>query len=146
MPTATKTKPKAPAPPPPPFKKQINPMDVHVGKQIRIARLAAGMSQEKLGDAIGLTFQQVQKYEKGTNRVSGSRLSQIAGVLNVPTVETFFAGGPGYPTNGGKKTDPFVYDMLASSDGLQMLKLWQKLSSKHRRAIIDLSNNIVSGP
>ena len=66
-----------------------NPVDIHVGSRIRLRRTLLGMSQEKLGDAIGLTFQQVQKYERGTNRVGASRLFDLSGVLDVP-VQFFF--------------------------------------------------------
>ena len=66
-----------------------NPVDIHVGSRIRLRRTLLGMSQEKLGSAISLTFQQVQKYERGTNRVGSSRLYQLAKVLNVP-VSFFF--------------------------------------------------------
>ena len=76
------------------LKKATNPIDRHVGSRVRMQRMMLGMSQEKLGEAIGLTFQQVQKYEKGTNRISASRLQHIAHVLNVP-VAFFFDGAPG---------------------------------------------------
>jgi len=66
-----------------------NPIDIHVGKRVRLRRTLLGMSQEKLGDAIGLTFQQVQKYERGTNRIGSSRLWQLSQVLDVP-VSYFF--------------------------------------------------------
>ncbi len=70
-------------------KKSPNPIDQHVGRRVRMRRMMLSLSQEKLGDAIGLTFQQVQKYEKGSNRISASRLQQIALVLQVPP-EFFF--------------------------------------------------------
>ena len=69
-----------------PSTKRMEPMDYHIGQQIKIARIAAGMTQEQLGKAIGVTFQQVQKYENGLNRISGSRLQLIADALNVPRV------------------------------------------------------------
>ena len=69
-------------------KKVPKPVDVQVGSRVRMRRLMRGMSQEKLGDALGLTFQQVQKYEKGTNRMGSSRLQQAANILEVPV--TFF--------------------------------------------------------
>ena len=72
-------------------KKAPNPIDKHVGSRVRMRRMMLSMSQEKLGDALGLTFQQVQKYEKGTNRVGASRLQQIAQILQVP-VAFFFEG------------------------------------------------------
>ena len=75
------------------MKKVPNPIDRHVGSRVRMRRMLAGVSQEKLGEALGLTFQQVQKYEKGTNRISASRLQQIAKMLDVP-VSFFFDGAP----------------------------------------------------
>ena len=75
------------------IKKVPNPIDRHVGSRVRMQRMLAGVSQEKLGDALGLTFQQVQKYEKGSNRISASRLQQIAKMLDVP-VSFFFDGAP----------------------------------------------------
>ncbi len=74
-------------------KKAPNPIDKHVGSRVRMRRMMLGMSQEKLGDALGLTFQQVQKYEKGTNRIGASRLQQISQILQVP-VSFFFEGAP----------------------------------------------------
>jgi len=72
------------------------PIDVHVGQRIRLRRTLMGLSQEKLGEALGLTFQQVQKYERGANRVSASRLLELSRVMNVP-VSFFFDGAPGEP-------------------------------------------------
>ena len=74
-------------------KKQPNPIDIHVGTRIRLRRAMVSMSQEKLGEALGITFQQVQKYEKGTNRVGASRLQNIAAIQNVP-VSFFFEDAP----------------------------------------------------
>src|SRR6478672_7773752 len=74
-------------------KKVPNPIDRHVGSRVRMRRMMLGMSQEKLGDALGLTFQQVQKYEKGANRIGASRLQQISQILQVP-VSFFCEGGP----------------------------------------------------
>jgi transcriptional regulator with XRE-family HTH domain len=73
--------------------KNPNPIDRHVGSRVRMRRMIVGMSQEKLGEALEVTFQQVQKYEKGTNRMRASRLQQIAKVLGVP-IEFFFEGAP----------------------------------------------------
>ena len=81
-------------------KKTPNPTDKHVGSRVRMRRMMLNMSQEKLGDALGLTFQQVQKYEKGTNRIGASRLQQISNILQVP-VSFFFEGGP----HGGGKAE-----------------------------------------
>ena len=76
------------------MKKVPNPIDRHVGSRVRMRRILLGMSQEKLGEALGLTFQQVQKYEKGTNRISASRLQQFSSILQVP-ISFFFEGLPG---------------------------------------------------
>ena len=73
--------------------KAPNPVDRYVGSRVRMRRIMLGMSQEKLGDALGLTFQQIQKYEKGTNRVGASRIQQISEILQVP-VSFLFEGGP----------------------------------------------------
>ena len=90
--------------------KMPNPIDMHVGSRVRMRRILIGMSQEKLGDALGLTFQQVQKYEKGTNRIGASRLQQIAKALDVvpsfffdgmPAPEDRPAGAPGFAEDGG---------------------------------------------
>jgi len=77
-----------------PKTKTPNPIDKHVGSRLRMRRMMLGMSQEKLGEAFGLTFQQVQKYEKGMNRISASRLQQAAQILDV-SVPFFFEGAPG---------------------------------------------------
>jgi Predicted transcriptional regulators len=78
--------------------KAPNPVDKYVGSRVRMRRIMLGMSQEKLGEALGLTFQQVQKYEKGTNRVGASRLQQISEILQVP-VSFLFDGGPSGAVN-----------------------------------------------
>src|SRR5215212_7547401 len=97
--------------------KAPNPTDRHVGSRVRMRRMMLSMSQEKLGDALGLTFQQVQKYEKGTNRIGASRLQQIANILQVP-VAFFFEGAPnaGAPSDGmGEAPSPaYVADFLAT--------------------------------
>ena len=77
-------------------KKAPNPIDKHVGSRVRMRRMMLGMSQEKLGDALDLTFQQVQKYEKGSNRIGASRLQQVSQILQVP-VAFFFEGAPLMP-------------------------------------------------
>ena len=72
-------------------KKQANPIDIQVGNRVRIRRMLIGMSQERMGDLLGLTFQQVQKYEKGVNRIGAGRLYEVARILNVP-VNFFYEG------------------------------------------------------
>src|SRR3979490_3557236 len=88
-------------------KKAPNPIGRHGGSRVRMRRMMLSMSQEKLGDALGLTFQQVQKYEKGTNRIGASRLQQISNILQVP-VAFLFDGAPDTPgsTRSGKDPPP----------------------------------------
>jgi transcriptional regulator with XRE-family HTH domain len=118
-------------------KKIPNPIDTHVGSRVRMRRLILGMSQEKLGDAIELTFQQVQKYEKGTNRMGSSRLVQIANVLKVP-VTFFFEGTPGQSKLDGKAPSPaYVSNFLATSDGLALTKAFMRIKdAKLRHSIV----------
>jgi transcriptional regulator with XRE-family HTH domain len=82
------------------MKKEPNPIDRHVGTRLRSRRIGVGMSQEKLGDALGITFQQIQKYEKGANRIGASRLQLASKVLGVP-VNYFFDGAPAAEDAGG---------------------------------------------
>src|SRR5260221_2276033 len=107
------------------IKKTPNPTDKHVGSRVRMRRMMLSMSQEKLGGALGLTSQQVQKYEKGTNRIGASRLQQISQILQVP-VAFFFEGAPTFHPHGdaaGEAPSPsFVSDFLATSDGLALTK------------------------
>lgn len=131
-------------------KKAPNPIDKHVGSRVRMRRMMLGMSQEKLGDALGLTFQQVQKYEKGTNRIGASRLQQISQILQVP-VAFFFEGAPDLPPFGsgvvaGMTDAPsptYVSDFLATSDGLALTKAFMRIEdAKLRRRIVDLVQQI----
>jgi transcriptional regulator with XRE-family HTH domain len=129
------------------IKKAPNPIDKHVGSRVRMRRMMVGMSQEKLGDALGLTFQQVQKYEKGTNRIGASRLQQISHILQVP-VAFFFEGAPTLPSDGvdigGEAPSPtYVSDFLATSDGLALTKSFTRIKdAKLRRRIVDLVEQI----
>jgi transcriptional regulator with XRE-family HTH domain len=128
-------------------KKAPNPTDRHVGARVRMRRMMLSMSQEKLGDALGLTFQQVQKYEKGANRIGASRLQQIAHILQVP-VSFFFDGAPNVPgqTSDGFAEAPspaYVADFLATSDGLALTKAFMGIKdAKLRRRIVDLVQQI----
>jgi len=131
-------------------KKSPNPIDKHVGSRVRMRRMMLSMSQEKLGDALGLTFQQVQKYEKGTNRIGASRLQQISQILQVP-VSFFFDGAPHVPGTGrsegmGEAPSPaYVSDFLATSDGLALTKAFMRISdAKLRRRIVDLVEQIAA--
>ena len=129
-------------------KKQANPVDAHVGHRVRLRRMLIGMSQERLGELLGLTFQQVQKYEKGTNRIGASRLQQISQILQVP-VAFFFEGAPhlaGGPVPEGADLAPspaYVSDFLATSDGLSLTKAFMRIpDAKLRRRIVDLVQQI----
>jgi transcriptional regulator with XRE-family HTH domain len=129
------------------LKKATNPIDRHVGSRVRMQRMMLGMSQEKLGEAIGLTFQQVQKYEKGTNRISASRLQHIAHTLNV-SVAFFFEGAPGLPgtSDGTDAVAPppaHVVDFLATSSGLALTRAFMRIEDVTlRRSIIRLVEEI----
>jgi transcriptional regulator with XRE-family HTH domain len=106
------------------------------------------MSQEKLGEALGLTFQQIQKYEKGTNRVGASRIKQISEILQVP-VSFLFDGGPTGTTNAegfSEETSPsYISDFLATSEGLALTRAFTRIGdAKLRRSIVDLVEQIAS--
>jgi transcriptional regulator with XRE-family HTH domain len=124
-------------------KKKPNPIDIHVGSRVRLRRTMLGMSQEKLGENLGITFQQIQKYEKGANRIGASRLQQIAGVLNTP-VSFFFEDAPGMakPTAAGfaeADSTNYVVDFLSSSEGLQLNRAFLKIKDpKVRRKIVEM--------
>jgi transcriptional regulator with XRE-family HTH domain len=126
-------------------KKSPNPTDKYVGSRVRMRRLMLGMSQEKLGEKLGLTFQQVQKYEKGTNRIGASRLQHIAQILKVP-VAFFFDGAVAKTTEDGLAKPPvadYVSDFLSSSDGLALTKAFTNIKdSRLRRRVVDLVEEI----
>ncbi len=125
------------------MKKLPNPIDAHVGSRVRLRRMLVGMSQEKLGSELGLTFQQVQKYEKGTNRIGASRLYQIARILGV-NVQFFYddmaassASGPsGFGESDGAE---HVMEFVGSSEGLSLNRAYTRIKDPGlRRRILDL--------
>ncbi len=123
-------------------RKSPNPIDVHVGGRVRMRRMLVGMSQEKLGDSLGLTFQQVQKYEKGANRIGASRLYQIARVLGVP-IEFFYDGvaDDGQGVDGFAETEAghFEIDMLSTSEGIQLNSAFFSIRDpKIRKKVLEL--------
>jgi transcriptional regulator with XRE-family HTH domain len=127
-------------------KKSPNPIDKYVGLRIRMQRLLMKMSQQKLAGSLGLTFQQVQKYEKGTNRVGASRLQHIASILRVP-VAFFFEGAPSGAVE--KRSGPvapvpdYVSGFLATTDGLALLKAFIRVGDpKLRRSIVNLVEEV----
>lgn len=121
-----------------------NPVDIHVGGRIRLRRMMNGLSQERLGEQLGLTFQQIQKYEKGANRVGASRLFQLSQVLEVP-VSYFFddldSGASGQHSAGfaESKSQDFVLEFLNSREGLELNRAFVKIQDPQvRRRVIDL--------
>ena len=123
--------------------KDPQPVDRHVGSRVRMRRMMVGMSQEKLGEACGITFQQIQKYEKGTNRMGASRLHHIARVLDVP-IEFFYEGASSdQDANGPTMIDGqsrSMTDFLATSEGVELVRAFTAIKdSKVRRRIVDVA-------
>jgi transcriptional regulator with XRE-family HTH domain len=137
--------------------RRANPIDIHVGSRVRFRRMLLGMSQEKLGERLGLTFQQVQKYEKGINRIGASRLFDLAQVLGV-SVQFFYDDAPlGEPrateteaaaANGqpqGPADEHSIVEFLRSRDGLELNRAFVRISDiKARRAIVDLVRSLAN--
>jgi transcriptional regulator with XRE-family HTH domain len=130
--------------------RRANPMDVHVGSRVRLRRMLLGMSQEKLGEHLGLTFQQVQKYEKGVNRIGASRLFDLAKVLGVP-VQFFYDEAPNgviasaEPVNGfaEQPDESYVVEFLGTREGLELNKAFARITdAKIRRSIVDLVRSL----
>ena len=134
-------------------KKSPHPIDVHVGARVRLRRMLMGMSQDKLGDALGLTFQQIQKYEKGVNRIGASRVFEISRVLDVPIqflFDDFDGAGPSYglaeggpPGDGG---DDSFMQLLHSPEGVQLCRHFADIKDpKVRRRVLDLVKTLADG-
>ncbi len=109
--------------------KKPDPIDIHVGSRIRLARQALHMSQEKLGEALGITFQQVQKYEKGTNRVGSSRLMNISATLNRP-VEFFFEG---LNADGSPQPVDDLTSFMHSKEGMRLARAFARVKDREAR-------------
>ena len=128
--------------------KPPNPVDRHVGSRVRMRRIMLGMSQERLGEGLGLTFQQIQKYEKGTNRIGASRIQQISEILQVP-VSFLFEGSPGLSAADHFATSPspaYIADFLATAEGLALVRAFTRIPEiKLRRAIVDMVELISGG-
>jgi len=130
-----------------------NPIDIHVGARVRLRRTLLGMSQEKLGEAIGLTFQQVQKYERGANRIGASRLFDLSRVLDVP-VSFFFddvqgvdgsgpASGEG-PNPAGERA-PGEPDPMAKRETLELVRAYYRIVDPQvRRRIFELTKAVAA--
>src|SRR5262245_17286267 len=140
-----------------PRKKVPNPIDQHVGSRVRMRRMMLAMGQQALGAALGLTFQQVQKYEKGTNRIGASRLQQISHILQVP-VAFFFEGMASTPTpaappnasaphgsHGSALSMAQIDDFVSNSDGLRLIGAFMRIDNAAlRRRIVMLVQEIAS--
>jgi transcriptional regulator with XRE-family HTH domain len=126
-------------------KKAPSPTDKHVGRRVRMRRMMLAMSQEKLGAALGLTFQQVQKYENGTNRMGASRLQQMSDILQVP-VEFFFEGAPNASAphgSGSALSVAQIDDFVSNSDGLRLIGAFMRIdNAAMRRRIVMLVQEI----
>ncbi len=131
--------------------KKPNPIDIHVGSRVRLRRMLLSMSQEKLGDQMGLTFQQIQKYEKGTNRIGASRLHHISQILEVP-VQFFFDDAPmaasqaaGMGGMSEPKMENFVYEFISTRDGLELIRAFVSIHDPRvRKRIVDLVRTLSS--
>ncbi|WP_239467810.1 helix-turn-helix domain-containing protein [Microvirga arvi] len=125
------------------MQKSPNQIDKHIGSRVRARRIMLGMSQEKLADALGLTFQQVQKYEKGVNRIGASRLLHIASILDV-SIEFFFEGLPGMRA-GGFSGDSLVAEFLTRSESDRLVRGFLRLKDEEaRRKVADLVDWLAS--
>lgn len=129
--------------------KMPNPIDVHVGSRLRMRRMLVGMSQEKLGESLDLTFQQIQKYEKGSNRISASRLYDMSRILDVPVQFFFDDMARSDVANRGKAhKSPGSFEMigfLSSPDGAQLVRTFSEIESPEvRRNILDLVKSVSS--
>ena len=125
-------------------KKQANPVDAHVGHRVRLRRMLIGMSQERLGELLGLTFQQVQKYEKGINRIGAGRLYEVAGILGVPVAFFYEDVGNDTQVHVAKNGEPPpVMEFLSSAEGLQLSLAFMRIKDvKVKRRILDLVRSL----
>jgi transcriptional regulator with XRE-family HTH domain len=123
--------------------KSADPIDRHVGARIRMQRMVSGFSQTELGNAVGVTFQQVQKYEKGANRVGAGRLQQIANVLKVRPDFFFEETSTKVVGSSGFRETAIIEDFISSRDGIALSKAFTNISNtKMRRSIVALVEQI----
>jgi transcriptional regulator with XRE-family HTH domain len=109
-----------------------NPIDKHVGSRVRMRRMMLAMSQGKLGDALGITFQQVQKYEKGTNRIGAGRLQEISHILQVPIAFFYESASDGSALNTseqGTRSQALIDDFVSSPEGLKLVQSFTRIES-----------------
>ena len=126
-------------------KKYANPVDTQVGSRVRLRRMLIGMSQERLGELLGLTFQQIQKYEKGVNRIGAGRLFDIARILGVP-IDYFYETTPGRAaaTRESAESDASpVMEFISSGEGLQLSLAFMRIKDpKVRKRVLDLVRSL----
>ncbi len=130
----------------PPTASNPNPIDIHVGARFRLRRTLLGMSQERLGDALGLTFQQVQKYERGANRVGASRLFELAKALSVP-VSYFFDDLPSNLEDDAPPTDPGPQDddPMQRRETIELVRAYYRISDESaRRRLYELTRSVAN--
>jgi transcriptional regulator with XRE-family HTH domain len=129
--------------------RRANPIDKYVGERVRMRRMLLGMSQERLGEQLGLTFQQVQKYEKGVNRIGASRLFDLSQVLGV-SIQYFYENMPaavsGHHAAAGfadQSGEPYVADFLSSRDSVELNKAFARITDPRiRRSIVDMVRSV----
>lgn len=111
-----------------------NPVDIHVGDKLRQRRWMTGLTQQQLGESVGIRFQQIQKYENGTNRVSASRLWDLAAALNVP-ISFFFEGIDGQPVDN----DEARAGILSDKETINLVRVYSAIPKEQRRKLLDLA-------
>jgi len=131
---------------PVPGKKAPSPTDQHVGSRLRMRRKMLGMSQEQLAEALGITYQQVQKCEKGANRIGASRLQQISQILQVP-IAFFFEGAPNalapHDSSGSALSMAQIDDFVSGSNGLRLMRAFMRIDNATlRRRIVMLVQEV----
>lgn len=130
-----------------------NPVDIHVGSRVRLRRTLLGLSQEKLGEAVGLTFQQIQKYERGANRIGASRMYHLSRVLDVPVAFFFEEMPPEISGKGGKSQSglaekiqvEFSADPLAKRETLELVRAYYRIKEPTvRKRLFDLAKSLAA--
>ncbi len=130
-----------------------NPVDIHVGRRVRLRRTLLGMSQERLGDAVGLTFQQIQKYERGANRIGASRLFELTQILDVPVSFFFDDMADELKSSEGRMAKglrdrgqaPLEPDPMAKRETLELVRAYYRISDPRvRKRVFELTKSVAS--
>lgn len=128
------------------MKKAPNQIDIHVGSRIRLGRTRARMTQEQLAEGLGITFQQVQKYEKGSNRVGASRLQHISELLNLPII-FFFEAGPSALVDTADDASHRLSELMNSKESIALATAFHSIEDKHvRRSVLSLVRSLATYP